>query len=372
MHLYVHIPFCDGKCAYCGFYSTRYSCEKADGFISALERELERIPVDADAALRTIYFGGGTPSSLSGGQLARLTAMVAGRLPVADDVEWTVEGSPNTLSEDKVGILLDAGVNRISIGIQTFSDTALKAMGRRHTADEARAVIERLLSKPELMVGCDLIAGLPGVSREDWRKDVQSVCGLGLKHASVYGLSLEEGTRLFHEHSRGNVGLYSEDEVIDRLEESAEILGEAGIERYEVSNYAAEGCECRHNLVYWRGRDYYGAGPGASSRVGMVRRSNTPDVEAYIQAADAPHDEEVVSREEDLQERFIYHFRLREGINFKEFCVKRQVAAGLKEVWRLGLERFVEDGLLIKDGDRYQTTPRGMDFADAMAESFLE
>lgn len=371
MHLYVHIPFCDGKCAYCGFYSVFYTKEKGDAFIAALGRELQGI-AERCSSLKTVYFGGGTPTVLCDEQLSQAASLIADKFDLADDIEWTVECSPNTFSESKVQILRDAGASRISVGIQTFCDEVLEDMGRRHTAEESLSVIQRIVKDFGMKAGCDLIAGLPGLSRAAWWEDVKTICRAGLTHASIYALSIEEGTRLYHEFESDRARFLGEDEIIDRLEEGESILREAGIERYEVSNYSAPGDECAHNLAYWRGADYFGAGPGASSRLGRVRRVNTPDVEAYLQASDVPHDAEKVSREEDLQERLIYHFRLREGVDFDAFCEERGVAGKMKGKWESQLRMLVSEGLLIEKGARYETTPRGMDLADSVAESLLE
>ena len=372
MHLYVHIPFCDGKCAYCGFYSAPYSAEKADEFLQAVARELRELPDDRVRAIETVYFGGGTPTVLSIQQLERLAGMVRGRFTISRGAEWTVEGSPNTLSDDKVNALASSGVNRISVGIQTFSDDVLRTLGRRHTSAQALSALRSIAGRSGLRSGCDLIAGLPGVSRSRWREDVKTVCDLGLKHVSVYALSLEEGTRLFSEHAVGTLVLPDEDEVMDRLAECAEELKAAGVERYEVSNYAAAGEECRHNLCYWRGCDYLGAGPGAASRIGLTRRVNTPDVEAYIQAAGVPRDEEQIAPEEDLQERLIYHFRLREGVDLNAFCAERGASAAVRADWEKRLQSLAGEGLLAKEGSRFVPTQKGMDFADAIAGAFLD
>jgi oxygen-independent coproporphyrinogen-3 oxidase len=372
MHLYVHIPFCDGKCAYCGFYSVPYNAAAGDGFLTALERELDGFPGLADNKLETVYFGGGTPSVLSVPQIGRLAGLVKNRFSISEKTEWTAEGSPNTVSTEKVDALIGAGVNRISLGIQTFSEDVLRAMGRRHTPAQARSALHGITGRRGLRSGCDLIAGLPGVSRGQWRDDVKTVCDLGLKHVSVYALSLEDGTRLCDENRSGKLEIPDEDEVADRLAECAEELKAGGIERYEVSNYAAAGEECRHNLCYWRGCDYIGAGPGAASRLGLVRRVNAPDVEAYIQAADVPREEEEITPQADLQERLIYHFRLSEGIDFGAFCAENGVNSAIRADWENRLQYLAGEGLLTKKDSRFIPTRKGMDFADAVAETFLE
>jgi oxygen-independent coproporphyrinogen-3 oxidase len=372
MHLYIHIPFCDGKCTYCAFYSEPYSEPKGDQFLSALARELRSIPKADDAVLSTIYFGGGTPSVLSPDQLHRLTRLVTGEYDVAEGAEWTVEGSPNTLTEDKVDVLTEAGVNRISVGIQTFDDSVLSGLDRRHSSREARALLEYLAGVDGLDVGCDLIAGLPGHTQESWKQDLQAICDIGLTHASVYALSLEEGTPMFRRHKNGELTLPTEDDVIDRLDVCRELLAGEGLMRYEVSNYAVQGKECRHNLSYWRGADYFGVGPGASSRVGLIRRTNTPDVDAYIKTDRAPCEEETVSAEDDLQERLMYHFRTSDGVDLERFCEEYGVTAFTKSDWEARLADLCNEGMLAFRDGFHVPTKTGMDFADAIGEVFLD
>jgi oxygen-independent coproporphyrinogen-3 oxidase len=371
MHLYIHIPFCDGKCAYCAFYSVPYSEAKADAFLDVLAKEIEGLPSEATENFSTVYIGGGTPSVLTPDQLSRLTGLIRNRCGVADDAEWTVEGSPNTLTKDKVALLTGAGVNRISVGIQTFDDSVLTSLGRRHSSADALEILRHLTAVEGLEVGCDLIGGLPGVSHDRWLADVRTICDLGLDHASVYALSLEEGTPLMRKHRQGSLELSDEDEVIDGLNECGEMLAEAGLDRYEISNYARKGRESRHNLCYWRGGDYVGVGPGASSRIGLLRRTNTPDLDAYLREPVISRDEETVTSDEDIQERLMYHFRLTEGVDLEGFCANHSIQAEMKCDWEQRLAYLCQEGLVAQEGHRYFPTARGLDFADAICETLL-
>lgn len=372
VHLYVHIPFCDGKCDYCGFYSVVYSPAMAQQFLDALAAELKLIWPDGGPELKTIYIGGGTPSVLSPSELVRLTELIRSHCKIAADAEWTVEGSPNTLNADKVGVLTCAGVNRISVGIQTFDDTVLAAMKRRHSGAQARRILELLAGTRGLAVGCDLIAGLPGQTSQGWRRDLEGICAAGLKHASVYALSIEDGTPLCDRRNGGKLVVPDEDEVIRRREECAGYLGERGLERYEVSNYAVPGSECRHNLGYWQGADFIGLGPGASSRLGLMRWTNRPDLDGYLNAVQAgrgvPCEKEEITFEEDTAERLMYHFRLKAGVDFDGFCRKQGVEGGYRADLEERLAHLGKDGLVVKENGRYMPTVRGLDFADAIAE----
>lgn len=371
MHLYVHIPFCDGKCGYCAFYSVPYSESRGEAFLNALTREVDGLPAKASRDLSTVYFGGGTPSVLSPRQLSRLTDLIKRKCSLTRDAEWTVEGSPNTLTKDKVALLMDAGVNRISVGIQCLDDAVLAGLGRRHSAGEARSILAHLAGLKGLSAGCDLIAGLPGHTRESWQNDLHAICEFGLNHASVYALSIEQGTPFFKRHRKGELRVLDEDAIVDRLKDCEEILAKAGLDHYEVSNYAVKGRECRHNLSYWRGSDYLGIGPGASGRLGLLRQTNASDIDAYIRAEAVPRDEEMVSREEDLQERLMYHFRLKEGVDLDEFCEIHSVQPNFRSDWEERLQYLCEEGLVTRVSSRYKPTERGMDLADTICEVLL-
>jgi len=370
-HLYVHIPFCDGKCGYCAFYSVPYAEDKGAGFLQYLEKELESSPRSGITNLSTVYLGGGTPSVMSAEQLKQLMALIKRKCSFKEDLEWTVEGSPNTLTKDKVSLLLDSGVNRVSVGIQTFDDAVLSRISRRHSEREARSIIEHLAGINNLDAGCDLIAGLPGHTRASWRSDLKTICDSGLTHASVYALSLEEGTPFLRKHKEGKLDLPDEDEVADRLAECGEVFSRRGLLRYEVSNYSVIGKECRHNLGYWRGDDYVGIGPGASSRLGLVRYTNRPDIRAYLQSADVARDEEILSGDEDVQERLMYFFRLREGVDLDAYCAEHNVDDELRSDWKQRLKYLCEEGIVAQKGSFYAPTAGGLDFADAICEVFL-
>lgn len=370
MHLYIHVPFCDGKCSYCGFYSVHYREQDATAYLAALENEMRQEWKDGAPSVSSVYMGGGTPSVLEAGQLAGLCGLIGKHCKLENGYEWTVEGSPNTLTADRVQLLADAGVNRISIGIQTFDDVVLKALGRRHSADQAASLLEYLAGREDLRTGCDLIAGLPGLSEARWREDVRKLCRSGVKHASVYALSLEEGTPLFSKYREGVLDAPDSDETADRLEECCGMLGEAGLRRYEVSNYAVMGEECRHNLAYWHGGDFLGLGPGASSRLGRLRRTNEPDVAAYL-AGKFLRREEHVCRSDDLHERMMYHFRLKEGIDLAGFCRAWKVGKAMRDQWKERLDSLIAENLVQVEGGRYAPTLHGMDFADFICETLL-
>lgn len=310
-NLYVHFPFCRAKCTYCSLYSkVGVSAEARQAYVSKLA---ERI----SGRFKTVYFGGGSPA------LCDLRPIFA-RLEGAD--EFTVELHPNDITEAKLAELKAGGVNRLSIGVQSLDDKILAEMGRGYTKVEAFKAIE-LARKSFDNVGIDLIIGYPGDASR-----VDGLSELGLTHASVYSLQNERGLKDVPE----------DDWVLDRLKEAAEYLESIGLKRYEISNYAREGYECRHNFAVWRGEDYLGLGEGAFGRVGLNRTKNG---KVY----------ETVDERFDRLERKIFRLRTREGLD----------ASGEPE-WLKSLDCFVEEGLLKRDGWIYRLTSRGMEVCDSI------
>ena len=372
-HLYIHIPFCDGKCVYCGFYSERFSPALVDTYIGALACEFDRY-LESAAMLEplTIYLGGGTPSLLSPDQLAGLCDMIHARMDCSGLLEWTVEANPGTLTQSGIRVLLDAGVNRVSLGVQSFDDAVLQSIGRRHTADDAARAPAELRSAGLNNIGLDLIAALPGVNETTWHETLERAVGLEPEHISVYALSVEPGSRLRTLVQAGKLSLPREDAEIRALAAAECRLLPAGYERYEVSNYARPGYQCLHNLACWRGQDYLGFGPAAASRCGRRRWTNRPSLVAYINAlagGDAPSRRvESLPPAVDADERLAFAFRLREGIDLDAFVRTHGIPVSR---WATALDRMECDGLISRQGTRRLPTDRGLHLADYIAAELL-
>ncbi|MBU1856095.1 MAG: radical SAM family heme chaperone HemW, partial [Verrucomicrobia bacterium] len=281
--LYVHVPFCDGKCAYCAFYSVGYKPALADRYLNSLECELA---ASLPLAPETIYIGGGTPSVLSARQIDRLCRLLQTQVDTCRLVEWSVEINPGSVDAEKAAVLAAAGVNRVSLGAQSFDDRILKTLGRRHSAADTVKAVTILRAAGIANIGLDLIACVPGCARALWRKTLRQAVALAPKHVSVYALTNEEGTRLNRLLGQGSAALLSDEAQLAMLDlaeteliqaesgqaESGQAgLGLAGFERYEISNYARSGFKCRHNVACWRGEQYVGLGPAAASHVGLKR-----------------------------------------------------------------------------------------------------
>jgi len=384
-HIYVHVPFCNGKCVYCGFYSILPSRQTVALYIDALAREIDaHFQTHASLAPETVYFGGGTPSILDSRELAQLCALVRSRCTVAALKEWTVEGNPGTLTDDKIGVLRHSGVNRISLGAQAFDDAVLRAIGRRHTAADIVSTVAALRKAGFDNIGLDLIANLPGVTKRMWRDTLQRAVALEPQHVSVYTLSIEPGSRLARyvspltgrtariaKFDGFNFTLSDEGSQIHALEIAEETLAEAGYERYELSNYALPGHRCLHNDAFWRGEDYIGFAPAAASRFGLRRWTNRADLSGYVRSLSAgaypPREEETLLPEQDLGERLAFGLRLCRGLDLGEFMRRFTVPDGLKTRWLATLEKLEREDLVQHSGSVWRLTKRGWLLADYVA-----
>ncbi len=352
--LYLHVPFCSGKCAYCAFYSVRYEAALAEAYIQALSLEAARY-----RGIRpgTVYIGGGTPSVLPPALLGKLLGIVRGLLGNAVPEEWTVEVNPESAGTDTFRIMADAGVNRVSIGAQVFDDCALRRLGRRHAGDDITRAFSAARAAGFGNVSLDLMASIPGVSRRAWSKTLARAAALMPEHISVYALTLEEGSLLGAQAGAGALRIAAEEDQLHALHSAERALRGRGFRRYEISNYAGPGFECRHNLSCWRGQDYIGLGPAASSRVGLLRWTNNADIKAWASALEKglapPADLDPLTPEMDQTERLVFGLRMAEGV--PEFLARgRESAVALLRRNRL---------LRVANG-RCLLTARGRDLAD--------
>ncbi len=282
LSLYIHIPFCIRKCPYCGFYSTEYTEQGGNDYLDALRVEASGYR-DAfrDRVFGTVYLGGGTPTALSPEQMNGLIGTVRDHFRVAPDAEWTVEANPNTALFRQLASMRDAGINRLSLGVQSFSDRVLRTLGRLHSAEEAAEAFRTARSAGFRNIGIDLIYGVPGQSEEEWDRTLDRALSLQPEHISVYSLSLDEGSRFRKDADAGRFVLPGDDLAATMYEQAVEKLDRAGYTRYELSNFALPGNACRHNMNYWERGEYLGLGPGAWSFLDSRRYHDVADVRAY-------------------------------------------------------------------------------------------
>ena len=354
MNLYVHFPFCRVKCAYCALHSRAGSTAEARrAYCARLAAELAALGTGsgkerAAPNVSTIYFGGGSPA------LCDLTPMFEVLRRQGTVPEFTVELHPLDVRSDVLEMLKKGGVNRISMGVQSLDDDVLKAMGRLHTATEAEAAFRAVRAAGFTNAGIDLIAGWPGTTPESWRTTLSRAVALGLDHCSVYTLIHEPKTRLDLALRRGELALPSDDVALAQIDAARAALAEAGLFRYEISNYARPGFECRHNLAVWRGEDYVGLGEGAHGRVGLVRTASGVET--------------TVTPEEDAVERALFSLRTRAGLSLDRVARLWPILAPRLPAWREKLEFFKRQGLL---QDAYRLTPRGAEVCDSILSDLV-
>lgn len=377
--LYVHIPFCIRKCYYCDFNSFRLRGPERDHFLDLLEQEADRWAARLEAAggvpvLDTLYVGGGTPTTLEAGQLARLFGALRQRFPLAPQAEITVEANPGTLTLEKLAALREAGVNRLSLGAQVFDDGLLRRLGREHdtAAIETSVALAREAGIPSLNL--DLIFALPGQDLRGWRATLQRALALEPDHLSCYSLIIEEGTPFYRWHQMGRLPRPDEEEELAMYQAAIEAAEGAGLAQYEISNFARPGHQSRHNLIYWRNQPYLGLGPGAHSWWEGVRRANLgplPAYEAALQAGRLPLErEEPISRALEMDETMFLGLRLtREGVDRAAF--RARFGTEPEAVYGLAIDRLVRLGLLEADAHRIRLTRQGVPVANQVFLAFL-
>lgn len=360
-HLYIHIPFCPNICPYCAFYKESAGRERVETFLDALLLETEFW--SDKLRPRSIFFGGGTPSALSLPQFEKLLGGLRSRLDLTLLEEWTIEMNPATVAADKAALLRSEGINRVSMGVQSWDDAVLKSLGRTHDADKAEESFHILREAGFDNLSIDLIFGVPGQSLESWRASLERSLSLAPEHLSAYGLTYEEDTEFFQKLGRGEM---APDEGLeaDQFELTAELLGIAGYLQYEVSNYSLPGRESLHNSAYWAGKDYLGLGPSAFSTVATRRWRNIRETGIYSETTlagkTAVDFEEAVDDALRAKERAAFGMRTLSGLPTSEATP-----------WEKDLLNLEKQGLVILNGDRWILTSRGRLLADTVAEIFI-
>jgi oxygen-independent coproporphyrinogen-3 oxidase len=362
-HIYVHIPFCARICPYCAFYKERADPTQTARFCAAILAELGMQLAQFRLPPETIFFGGGTPTALTTGQLDFLLSRFHTQLDLSELREWTLEANPGSVSERKARLLRKRGVNRISLGVQSFDNGLLQLLGREHSAAQAEASFELLRRVGFENLNIDLMFGLPGQTLEQWEMTLQRAIALGPDHVSAYCLTYEDDTEFFLRHARGEFRTDAEADA-DFFAAASELLGKAGFEQYEVSNYARPGFESVHNRAYWGGQNYLGLGPSAVSTVGLRRWQNISDYRKYadrlLAGQSASTGDEVLTSEMKRSESIALALRTNSGIPAE--WVKNRPNE---------IEEFVSLGLMLPKAERYVLTRKGRFLADSVAEAFV-
>jgi len=362
-HLYVHIPFCLKVCPYCSFYKEASDRNKTRRFLDALLVELDRESAQRPVRPQTIFFGGGTPSALSVSQLEYLLGEMRRRLDMDEVREWTLEMNPATVSMEKAKMLRALGVNRISMGVQSWNPGLLNVLGRVHSSDQALRSYEILREAGFENVNIDLMFAVPTQSRDQWADSLERTIALAPEHISAYCLTYEEDTAFFRMFQQGEL-VQDKDWDADLFELTIDRLAAAGYEQYEISNYAPAGRECRHNLAYWFGADYLGLGPSAFSTCGASRWQNVEDTALYcdrvLNGESAAGFREVVNPETRKAEAIAFGLRTNRG-----------VARDMLHPWESTVREYLEEGFFAPNGDRIVLTRKGKLVADTLAAAFV-
>lgn len=370
--IYIHIPFCRQKCYYCDFYKTTNSSRTAN-FLSALEKEAEqRKEYIEEESVKTIYFGGGTPSVLKEEELAGILNFLNSSFKIDPGAEITFEANPDDLSTDYLHSLRRAGINRLSIGIQSFRNEHLKKMNRRHNAQQAIAAVENAFNAGFSNLSTDLIYGLPGLTNQQWQHDLKEMFRLPVVHLSAYHLTYHQGTPFYTWLKKGTLKELSETNSVDQFNILLDETALAGFEQYEISNFARNQSYSAHNKAYWFGEIYLGLGPSAHSFDGISRRWNVAHLEAYINGLEKSRpffEEEHLSDNEIFNEYILTRIRTKWGISITE--IHNRFGINAAETVEKTAEKFVVSGKMTKLDDKYVLTREGLFVSDNLMTDFM-
>lgn len=370
--LYLHFPFCKRKCRYCDFLSFPADGQERERYILRL---LEEIRCKASSlsgrTVSAIYMGGGTPSLMSGAQMGRLMDCIRENFSLASDAEITAECNPGTVDFDKLAAYRQAGINRISFGLQSSRQEELDRLGRIHSCGQFEGNYYMARKAGFDNINIDLMSGLPGQSLESWQQTLRFCVGLAPEHISAYSLIVEPGTpfeKLYGEDGSRREELPDEDTEREMYHATARILAAAGYGRYEISNYSLPGRQCRHNLVYWLRGDYLGLGLGSSSMICNCRMTNPADYRQYMESFE-PAGREIISRKGQIGETMILGLRLMQGVD--EAAFEAAFGTGLHDIYGDVIEGYCRQGFLQDDGKYLSLTEKGIDVSNWILADFL-
>ena len=371
--LYIHIPFCAQKCLYCDFPSFARKDHLRKAYIEALNKEIISLREKYNnLEINTIFIGGGTPSVLEADELECLLKEVA-KLNMAKDIEYSMECNPGNLTEEKLKVMKKYGVNRISMGLQAKQDNLLKGLGRIHNYKTFKENF--LLAKKVGFnnINVDLMFGLPNQRLNEWEETLREIISLDPAHISAYSLIIEEGTAFYNLYENDKLKLPTEEEERKMYHLAKKILEENGFNQYEISNYAKEGKECRHNLAYWNMDNWIGVGSAAASYINGKRIKNISSVEEYINSINEKREavEEIInnSKNDNMEEFMFMGLRKINGIDENEF--KKRFSMNINDVYGEILNKYIDEGLLIRDSGRIFLSEKGIEISNIIMADFL-
>ena len=370
--IYIHIPFCKQRCTYCDFY-TQVAPQMIPDLVNALCREMEiRSDYNQHAIVDTIYFGGGTPSLLSAAQFDLIFSALFSYFSVAPDAEITFEANPDDLSPEFFSEIRKLPFNRISMGIQSFDNNDLKAINRRHSAEQAVDAVRYAREAGFKNISIDLIYGLPGQSIEAWEKQLDKGLGLQPEHISIYGLTYEKGTKLWKQREKGLIEVVDEDRMIEMYELLISKTAQAGYEAYEISNFAKPGYRSRHNSAYWKLTPYTGLGPSAHSFDGISRQWNISSTRKYIDAMQEGNlffEKEELNDTDKFNDFIMISLRTREGLHFE--TMKQHFDNKFIDYLNNSAQRYIDSEHIISENKRLFLSLKGIHISDAIISDLM-
>ncbi len=376
-HFYIHIPFCRRKCRYCAFYSLEYNSAMSAQFIDSLKQEIYRTSKNYSGGSvyenSTIFFGGGTPSILDTKTIEEIISLIRSEFDIENFSEATLECNPESVSKNKFEQLRNAGINRISIGVQSLDDVILNFLGRIHNSEQALDAVDAAIDAGFENISTDFIFGIPGQTQQQIIGDIDKIIVRNVKHISFYSLTVEKGTPLAKSVATGEIIMPSSDEIAEQYYSATELLSNAGFVNYEVSNFSLPGYECQHNLAYWNGGNYLGFGPAAHSFYDNRRWHNVKSVGEYIarlQMGKTPMDfSEILSSAERFEEYIMLRLRLADGFSVK--TAAEILSIDVEILWSV-LKKFIESEKMFKKGDVVALNTENRLLADGIAAKIVE
>lgn len=369
--IYVHVPFCASRCIYCDFYSTLMNEDTKALYVENVCKELtDRKTYLPNTQIRTIYLGGGTPSQLHIAQIAQILQCIKTHYKVNDDAEITLEANPDDVTLDFATQLAQLGVNRVSLGVQSFDDEILKMLNRRHSAQQAQVAVEQLNATGIHNVSIDLIYGLPQQSLSSFANDLKKAFSLPIKHLSSYALSIEAHTLLAQKVQAGELVVADEEVCVKEYELLMTQAKQNGFTHYEISNFALPGYESKHNSGYWDGTPYLGVGPGAHSYDGKDRRFNTPNLKAYVASNGcAAHQIEHLSESERFDELIFVSLRTSKGLSLKK--VQSLYPTQWYDDLMYTAQKYIATGQLIHENETLRISPQSIMVSDDIMSDLM-
>lgn len=371
LELYLHIPFCVRKCAYCDFLSAPSDEKTRERYVETLIREIRGCrETYLGYNVSTIFMGGGTPSILTSEQIRKIFTALRENFEIIKNAEITIEVNPGTVTKEKFQAWKRSGINRLSIGLQTVKDEELKLLGRIHSFEQFLATFHKARKAGFSNINIDLISAIPGQTLESWKESLETVAKLSPEHISAYSLIIEEGTPFYEKYSENEDLLPDEDTERMIYEETEKTLENYGYSRYEISNYAKEGYQCRHNCGYWERKEYLGLGLGSASFIQKRRFNNISDIDRYLNGEYLHYEnEELLSNKDEMEEFMFLGLRMMKGIQKNKF--EKLFGKNINVIYGDSLEKLKAEQLIVETTDSIKLTKRGIDISNYVFEQFL-